>query len=83
MAANNVENKVASLRNEWLGIIRALGIECASAAAEEERLARFESAIGSVFLFCAQIELADELGKGDEWRAANDCRVDYGGGDDE
>ncbi len=83
MAASNVEKKVAQLRNEWLGVIRALGIERASAAADEERLARFENAVGNVFLFCAQLELAEELGHGDEWRAANDCRVDYGSGDDE
>lgn len=81
--ASNVERKVAQLRAEWLGIIRALGIENLSPAEERERIDRLEQAVGSVFLFCAQLEIAEELGHGDQWAAANDCRIEWNGEDGE
>lgn len=54
-----------------------------SPAEERARIEKFEGAVGSVFLFCAQLEIADELGHGDQWAAANDCRIEWPGGEDD
>ena len=79
MAASTGERTVAELRAEWRGVIPALGIENLSPAEERERIDRLEQAVGSVFLFCAQLEIAEELGHGDQWAAANDCRIEWNG----
>lgn len=54
-----------------------------SPAEERERVDKLEGALGNVFLFCAQLELAEEMGHGDQWAAANDCRIEWNGEDGE
>ncbi len=68
MAASNVEKRVASLRNEWLEVVRGLGIENLSPAEERARVDRLESALGQVVMFAMQLRLAEELHCPDEWR---------------
>ena len=59
---------LTQLRDEWLAVIAALGIESLSPSEHRDRIDRLERAIGAVVMFTAQLRLADQLGVSAEWR---------------
>ena len=68
MAHENLSKTVCELRDEWLAVIAALGIESLSPSEHRDRIDRLERAIGAVVMFTAQLRLADQLGVSAEWR---------------
>lgn len=64
---NAAEAELARLRQEWLNFFRGLGIEELAPAEEREKMERLEKALGEVFLFEAQLRLAEARGFKDEW----------------
>lgn len=68
MTKKAVASEVARIRQEYLELVRGLGVENLSPSEERARVDRLEDALAQVFLFSAQLELAAVLDVYAEWQ---------------
>jgi hypothetical protein len=59
---------VLKIREQYIELVRGLGVESLSPAEERARVDRLEDALAQVFLFSAQLQLAAVLDVYPEWQ---------------
>lgn len=77
-----VAQEVQRIREQYLEMLRGLGIESLSPAEERERIDRLEDALAQVFLFAAQLQASAVLDVYAEWQRMIDIYPDDDGGAD-
>lgn len=77
-----IATEIQRVREQYLDMIRGLGIENLSPAEERVRLDRLEDALAQVFLFAAQLQAAAVLDVYCEWQRMVDIFPQDTGGDD-
>lgn len=81
-ARRTIGVEVQRLRQQYLEMLRGLGIEALSPSEERERVDRLEDAITQVFLFASQLHMAAVLDVYSEWQRMVDIYPDDEGRDE-
>jgi len=64
----NIQAEVQRIREQYLAMVRGLGVEALAPAEERARMDRLEDALAQVFLFAAQLDAAALLDVYGEWQ---------------
>lgn len=78
----SIQHEMRRVREQYLEMLRGLGIESLSPAEERERLDRLEDALAQVFLFAAQLNAAAVLDVYSDWQRMIDIYPTDAGGEE-